>query len=64
MNNLLPCIWCKSKEIEIVLTEEGHAVRCNDCGAYGPWANTKKNATKTWNSRLETEVRNYESLKH
>lgn len=55
MNNLLPCIWpdCKSKEIEIIRTDEGYAVRCNDCGAYGPWGSTKKNAVKEWNSREE-----------
>lgn len=59
MNNLLPCIWpaCKSEEVEIDISSEiyahGYAVRCNYCGAIGPWANTKKGAKELWNDRKE-----------
>ncbi len=53
MKKLSVCLFCKSKNVEIVnSTDPGEYgqfyVYCNDCCARGPLGDTKKEATDKW----------------
>jgi len=56
MDDLLPCPFCGSTDIEIVAgiddenTMVGH-VTCMDCGASSGWWEDKETAIERWNTR-------------
>jgi len=56
MKDLKPCPFCGKSEHEDAqlqpFTPE-HYVRCQNCGAYGPWADTIKGARELWNKRIK-----------
>jgi len=52
------CPFCGSEEKEIgsgpeltIDADAGTVVRCKNCGAYGPWADTIKEARELWEKR-------------
>ena len=51
------CPFCGAKdekdnfEYDDAPCDEGICVRCQNCGAYGPWADTAKKAEELWNKR-------------
>lgn len=54
----MPCPWCGEAEGYVTdVGDEGgwiaHAVRCGNCGAFGPWAGDEKTAVKCWEERKE-----------
>ena len=52
---LLSCPFCGEKEWSIHHEDHNEAfVRCDYCGARGPWANTENTAKVVWNARVLT----------
>lgn len=51
MNELKPCPFCGEKEFDDYEIDGGPAIRCEYCGAIGPWADTYQGAKELWNER-------------
>lgn len=47
MEEIKPCPWCKSENVEWV----GWAVECEGCMATGPYSRDQKEGIKLWNTR-------------
>ncbi len=48
------CPFCGSIRIELLLEkQESHAVKCLECGAYGPGQKNSEFAANAWNKRFE-----------
>lgn len=53
-NEISPCPFCGSIELEPVQTEnDDYQIYCHDCYATGPQASSKHAASKAWNTRTE-----------
>lgn len=48
---LKPCPFCGENEQDITNRESELAIRCQFCGAYGPWADSVVGAKEEWNRR-------------
>jgi Lar family restriction alleviation protein len=52
---LIPCPFCRSKNIEYCTTNEyAHWYECEDCGCNLSAENTKDEALKKWNTRPQS----------
>jgi len=49
---LLSCPFCGEKEWSVQEVDNETFVRCDYCGARGPWANTANRARVVWNARV------------
>ena len=53
------CPFCGNSDTEVNMASEtsrgesvdGYVIRCRNCGAWGPWADTVKGAKEGWNKR-------------
>ena len=45
------CPFCGQNEQRYHETDEGMCIRCDYCGALGPWCGRMKDAEKLWNER-------------
>lgn len=52
-NELKPCPFCGSCEIEILGANRAYCAHCAECGAVLPVSRTKKQAADAWNKRAD-----------
>ena len=52
-NELKPCPFCGSCEIEILGANRAYCTHCAECGAVLPVSRTKKQAADAWNKRAD-----------
>ena len=50
---LLPCPFCGDMDWTVVDNDREISVRCDHCGARGPWADTVNRAKVIWNARIQ-----------
>jgi Lar family restriction alleviation protein len=51
MNDLKPCPFCASDDLELFNEEEQVMIRCRDCDARGSSTGSKEWAERSWNQR-------------
>lgn len=55
MNELKPCPFCGSKDIEIFKYIINYFAQCNNCGMTSGKSTTKKSLILYWNTRLQNK---------
>jgi Lar family restriction alleviation protein len=50
---LKPCPFCGESEPDTTNKDGEIAIRCEYCGAYGPWADNLADAIAAWNRRAK-----------
>jgi Lar family restriction alleviation protein len=53
LKDLKPCPFCNEKKLmDDIEIDCEKFVRCENCGAIGPWADTIEGAREEWNKRV------------